>query len=181
MVACRGWRTAGQRRGARAVTAPSSDVSGRRVSSVTGVEGPGWRRCGGGGVAVRAAVQKRKTQKRKQFRNLPIFIGATSTLPPYIRWWGHITNEYKRHIFIGDVASSTNYKGLVKVNPSTLYVSWCQVQTNEYNIYSSVSVTDKFISPDQCSPGSVCCIYTLSSLVNLGNVLYFCFHGLFRY
>jgi hypothetical protein len=50
---------------------------------------PGGGGVGGGGegaVAVRAAVQKRKTQKRKQFLNLPIFIGATSTLPPYIRW-----------------------------------------------------------------------------------------------
>jgi hypothetical protein len=29
-------------------------------------------------------------------------------LAPYIHWWCHVTDEYKWHIFIGDVASPTN-------------------------------------------------------------------------
>jgi hypothetical protein len=112
-----------------------------------------WRRrcvcdtkvkCGGG--------LKRETQKET---DLPICITYirrlitkyrrlyASTLPPYIPWWCHITDEYKPHIFVGDVASLTNIRGRSKSTHVTFifigattkptykpYICWFHVLTN---------------------------------------------------
>jgi hypothetical protein len=56
-----------------------------------------------------------KTRKGNgEFLNPPIFVGTTSALPPYIRWCGHVIDEYKPRIFVGDVASLMNLWGWSK-------------------------------------------------------------------
>jgi hypothetical protein len=55
------------------------------------------------------------------------------------------TRGFRIRLYSSVMCLTNEYKRLVKVNSGALYVSWCQVQTKEYNVYSSASDTNEYI------------------------------------
>jgi hypothetical protein len=83
------------------------------AAAASGEGGPMWRAADD--IFEVPAWGRQTTRKgRGPFMNPPTFVGTRQPCLHYIYRWGHVTDEYKPCIFVGDVVSLMNLRGWSK-------------------------------------------------------------------